>query len=421
MSSGLYDSLVKEGSLVSHAEVDVKGPKPEIMYKVVRPEPIRFISYPYEWCFSQLKDAALLTLKIQKKAMEFGMSLKDSTAFNIQFANGKPILIDTLSFEKYVEGKPWVAYRQFCQHFLAPLALMSRKDIRLNQLLRIYIDGVPLDLASSLLPFGSHLAVSLFSHLHLHAKAQKTYAGRTVDMSSYKMSRLSLVGLVESLEGAVKKLEWQPEGTEWSEYYESTNYGVASFQHKKQIVAKFLDHINPVDVWDLGANIGVFSRLASDRGIETVAFDVDPASVEKSYLESRRNGETHILPLVIDLTNPSPAIGWENKERMSIEERGPADTVMALALIHHLAIANNLPLGRIAGFLGDICRRWLVVEFVPKTDSQVERLLASREDIFSDYTQMRFEEEFSHYFTIDDSENIRDSQRTLYLMRRIQK
>ena len=158
MSSGLYDSLVKEGSLISHVEVDVKAPKPEIMYKVVRPEPIRFISYPYEWCFSQLKDAALLTLKIQKKAMEFGMSLKDSSAFNIQFANGKPILIDTLSFEKYVKGKPWVAYRQFCQHFLAPLALMSRKDIRLNQLLRIYIDGVPLDLASSLLPFGSHLA-----------------------------------------------------------------------------------------------------------------------------------------------------------------------------------------------------------------------------------------------------------------------
>jgi len=421
MNSGLYDSLVKEGSLISHAEVDVKAPKPEIMYKVVRPEPIRFISYSYEWCFSQLKDAALLTLKTQKKAMEFGMSLKDSSAFNIQFANGKPILIDTLSFEKYVKGRPWVAYRQFCQHFLAPLALMSRRDIRLNQLLRIYIDGVPLDLASSLLPFGSHLAVSLFSHLHLHAKAQKTYAGKTVDMSSYKMSRLSLVGLIESLEGAVKKLEWQPEGTEWSEYYESTNYAVAAFQHKKQLVAKFLDRINPVDVWDLGANMGVFSRLASDRGIETVAFDVDPAAVEKSYLESRRKGETHILPLVLDLTNPSPAIGWENKERMSLEERGPADTVMALALLHHLAIANNLPLGRIARFLRDICRRWLIIEFVPKTDSQVERLLASREDIFSDYTQLRFEEEFGHCFTIDDSENIRDSQRTLYLMRRIQK
>ena len=279
------------------------------------------------------------------------MSLKDCSAYNIQFRKGKPVFIDTLSFEMYHEGQPWVAYRQFCQHFLAPLALMSYRDVRLNQLLRVYIDGVPLELASSLLPLRTRFIFSFLTHIHLHARSQKHYADKTVDISGKRVSRLSFLGLINNLESAVKKLRWQPGGTEWAEYYKDTNYSSDAIEHKGQIVAEFLDKVNPKTVWDLGANVGMFSRIASNKGINTISFDIDPAAVEINYLECVKKGESHILPLVLDLTNPSPGIGWQNAERMSILERGPTDTVMALALVHHLAISNNVPFVKIAEFL----------------------------------------------------------------------
>jgi hypothetical protein len=348
------------------------------------------------------------------------MSLRDSSAYNIQFRNGRPIFIDTLSFGKYREGQPWVAYRQFCQHFLAPLALMSYKDIRLSQLLSVYIDGLPLDLVSSLLPWRTRLRFSLLSHIHLHARSQKHFADKPINVRQHRMSRYAFLGILNSLESGVKKLRWQPRGTEWADYYRDTNYSTQAFEHKKAIVTGFLDRARPATVWDLGGNVGIFSRLASDRGIPTISFDVDPAAVEKNYLDCVAGGETSILPLVIDLTNPSPGIGWDNKERMSLKERGPADAALALALVHHLAISNNVPLPRIAGFLSDICH-WLIIEFIPKTDSQVQRLLATREDIFPNYTRRVFEQEFGRYFTIEDSADIRESQRTLYLMQRVQR
>ncbi|MGA2670029.1 MAG: SAM-dependent methyltransferase [Dehalococcoidia bacterium] len=419
-SSGLYQALVDDNLLIPHEEVSTEPPLPELAYKIIKPEMIPFISYPYEWCFSQLKDAALTTLKIQRRALDFGMSLRDSSAYNIQFKNGKPVFIDTLSFGRYCEGQPWVAYRQFCQHFLAPLALMSYKDIRLSQLLHVYIDGLPLDLASCLLPWRTHLRFSLLSHIHLHARSQEHFADKPINIRQYRVSRYASLGILNSLESIVKKLKWQPRGTEWADYYQDTNYSPQAFEHKKTIVAGFLERVRPATVWDLGANVGIFSRLASDRGIPTVSFDVDPAAVEKNYLDCVARGDTNILPLVIDLTNPSPAIGWENKERMSLKERGPADAVLALALVHHLAISNNVPLSRIAGFLSDISH-WLIIEFVPKTDSQVQRLLATREDIFPNYTRQAFEQEFSRYFTVEDSSAMVESQRTLYLMRRVQR
>lgn len=417
MDSGLYETLVESELLIPHKEVAVICPVPDEGFQVIKPERLSFISYPYEWCFSQLKDAALTTLQIQKIALDFDMSLKDCSAYNIQFRAGRPILIDTLSFETYREGKPWVAYRQFCQHFLAPLALMSYKDVRLNQLLRIHIDGIPLDLASSLLPFRTRFVVSLLSHIHLHAKSQKHFADKTVKTKGREMGRLSFRGLVDHLETAVKRLEWQPQGTAWADYYESTNYPTEALQHKRRIVAHFLDEIEPQNVWDLGANIGLFSRIASDKGIPTISFDVDHAAIEKSYRQCVEAQETHILPLLLDLTNPSPGIGWGHRERSSLLERGPADTTFALALLHHLAISNNLPLDKIATFFSKTCSS-LVIEFVPKRDSQVQRLLSTREDIFPHYTQRTFEDAFGRHFTIRRSVAIKGTERTLYLMER---
>jgi len=417
ISSRLYQDLVGRALLIPHEEVSVSYTTSDEAYKILKPEPISFISYPYEWSFSQLKDAALRTLEIQRRALDHDMSLKDASAYNIQFKSGKLILIDTLSFERYEEGKPWIAYRQFCEHFFAPLALMSYKDVRLSQLFRIYPDGIPLDLASKLLPFRSRLRLPVLLHIHLHATSQTYFSGRAIKKTRGRMSRMKLLGLIDNLESAVKRLKWQPKGTEWADYYDDTNYSDEAFRHKEEVVTEFLTRIRPRKLWDLGANTGRFSRLSAQLGIETIAFDSDPAAVEQSYLRSIENGEINILPLVLDLASPSSRMGWEHEERMSLEDRGPADTVMALALIHHLAISRNIPLERIARYLSKLCDS-LVIEFIPKADSQVRRLLSTREDIFHAFHRDGFEGAFGRHFEIQDACDVKDSERRLYLMKK---
>ena len=416
--SGLFKRLIKEKLLTTHREADPKLARTKDAYRIIQPERISFISYPYEWSFSQLKDAALATLKIQKIALEYEMILKDASAYNIQFLEGKPILIDTLSFEKFQE-KPWVAYKQFCQHFLAPLALMSYTDIRLNQLLRVHIDGVPLDLAAKLLPQKTKFNPQLLLNIHLHAKSQAYFSDKPQSSRIEKQAKLGknrLVSIVNGLESAIRGLNWQPKGTEWADYYHKTNYSKKAFKEKAVIVERLLKKAKPNNVWDLGGNTGEFSRIASDKKIPTVSFDIDPAAVEINYRLVKERDDKYILPLVLDLTNPSPATGWENKERESLIDRGPVDTVMALALIHHLAISNNLPLAMIAKFFRRVCKS-LIIEFVPKEDSQVQRLLATREDIFPNYNQDGFEKEFQKEFQIITKEGIRGSKRTIYLMK----
>ncbi|MDO8586824.1 MAG: SAM-dependent methyltransferase [Armatimonadota bacterium] len=419
MRSGLYEDLTSRGLLVSHEETEVSDAMSAGAYRILKPELVPFISYPYEWSFSQLKDAALVTLAIQKKALDRGLSLKDSSAYNIQFLRGKPTLIDTLSFEEYVQGRPWVAYRQFCQHFLAPLALMSIKDVRFNQLLRVYIDGIPLDLASSLLPRRTRLSFNMLLHIHLHAKSQKYYAGKRTakSKSAPKVGRQSLLGLVDSLETCVKGLNWKAGGTEWADYYSDDSYTAQGLEDKRRLLSEYLAAAAPRTVWDLGANNGFHSRIACELGASAVAFDIDPACVEQNYLQVRKDDEDSILPLLMDLTNPSPAIGWANDERLSLAQRGPIDTAMALALIHHIAISNNVPLARIAEYFSGLCGT-LIIEFVPKTDHKVQALLATREDIFPDYTREGFEREFSASFSIDRTDTIAESGRILYLMTR---
>lgn len=424
IKSGLYNALTERGFLIPHKEVDTPVGDSTTAYKILFPEKIPFISYPYEWSFSQFKDAALLSLDIQCLALKYSMTMKDASAYNVQFQKGVPIFIDTLSFEPYQEGRPWVAYRQFCQHFLAPLALMSHRDIRLNQLLRSYIDGIPLDLASTLLPFFTWLRYGFFAHIHLHAKSQRVFSdtknlekGRSIKKEP-KVSRLGLMGILDSLRKCLKKCDWTPIGTEWGDYYNDTNYSNLAFEYKSKTVKKYLAKVQPAQVWDLGANIGVFSRIASNMGIPTVAFDIDPAAVEINYRKVREEGEKNLLPLLLDLTNPSPGLGWADGERDSISQRGPVDCVAALALIHHLAISNNVPLEKIAAYFSEICR-FLIIEFVPKTDSQVLRLLRSREDIFDLYNLYNFERVFQRYFKILEFESLKNSERTMFLMKNL--
>jgi len=422
MHSGLYEELCSQKMLVPHKEVSQDLALNNKAYKVIQPIQLPFISYPYEWSFSQLKDAALLTLSIQQMALEKDMVLKDASAYNVQFFQGCPIFIDTLSFERYEEGTTWCAYRQFCQHFLAPLALMSRTHISLNQLLRIYIDGIPLDIASSLLPKSSKLNFSLGLHIHLHAKSQKKYAHAAIKQDGKKQknfTRRSFFALIDSLKSFVEKLIWKPGGTEWYNYYENNNnYGEAGLEEKERVLLRLMKHISPKTVWDLGGNTGRFSRIAVDAGATNViSWDIDPACVESNYKMMVKNQESALLPLLLDLTNPSPGIGWDNKERSSFGERGPADAVLALGLIHHLAIANNVPLSKIADFFYKLSP-WLIIEFVPKEDSQVQKLLATRKDIFPTYTNSGFKKAFEKQFIIDETIEIPNTKRTLYCMKR---
>lgn len=417
MDSGLYQELVEAGLLIPHEEVDLAGPEPETAYQVIRPEEIPFFSYPYEWCFGQLKEAALQTLKAQELALGWDMSLKDASAFNVQLHRGRPILIDSLSFERLKPGEPWIAYRQFCQHFLAPLALMARCDVRLGQWSQLSVDGVPLDLASTLLPWRTRLSFPLQVHIHLHARAQRRYAGEAVAerRGGRAMGKQALLGLVSSLQSAVRGLSWQPAGTAWAGYEDIRNYSEAALAAKRAAVEEFLDQTRPQSVWDLGANTGEFSRLASQRGALTLAFDYDQGAVELNYRQVTAQREDQLLPLVQDLTNPSPGLGWSNRERRALTERGPADLVMALALIHHLALANNVPLRMVADFLARL-GRWLIIEFVPKPDPQVQRLLANRSDIFLDYDPAGFERDFGRHFHIRESRPLPESDRRMYLM-----
>ena len=418
VASGLYDALHREGLLVPHEEVD-PSLAPEPVHRVLRPERLPFVSYPYEWSPAQLREAALATLQVQELALDHGMTLRDASAYNVQLHRGRAVLIDTLSFEPREPDTPWIGYRQFCEHFLAPLALQTEVDHRLRRLLVADVGGVPLDLASTLLPGRTKLRPGLATHVHAHARATATREASTDEpRKAARFSDRALRGLVDSLKGTIGKLTWDVGRTTWSDYYaDASHYSDAAMRDKEATVGRHVADVAPRTVWDLGANTGRFSRIAADAGAHVVAWDVDAGAVEAAWrggeLTTDAGGE--ILPLVLDLANPSPAIGWANRERDALADRGPVDLVLALALVHHLAIGNNVPLPQVAALLASLGRH-VVVEFVPKGDPKVDVLLATREDVFPGYTPDGFEAAIAEHFHVRDRHDVAESTRTLYLL-----
>ena len=419
MKSGLYRKLSEAGCLISHSEEQITPIFPQESFCVIVPQKVPFISYPYEWCFSQLKDAALCTLKILQESISYEMTLKDCSAFNIQFIDCTPVMIDTLSFEKYHEGAAWRGYRQFCQHFLAPLLLMSSKDVRFGQLFRNHIDGLPLNFASGLLSTSSWFRPSTLIHIHMHAKLQKKYASDKSEKMEKKVSRTSLLGIFDNLHTTITGLshDLSSENT-WSDYYDTFSYTEQAFALKKTTICEILSQLSPKSLWDLGANDGTFSRLAQQKGATAVSFDNDHSVVEKNYRFNQSNNIKGILPLYLDLTNPSPSCGWAHKERMSLEQRGPVDCVLALALIHHLSISNNVPFELVAEYFAGLCQN-LIIEFVPSDDPQVQGLLKTRDNVFGWYTEENFERAFTSKFSIKRKQNLCDCSRVIYFMEKI--
>ncbi len=414
--SGLFRALLDKGWMIPHVETDGKCPFEDGLC-VIRPDRIPFISYPYEWSFSALQDAAVLTLKIHRLAMEYGMILKDASAFNVQFIDGKPVFIDTLSFDFYTDGSPWIAYGQFCRHFLAPLLLMSHTDVRLNRLMSSFIDGIPLDLADRIMKgrggfFGKQ-------HIHWHAASIARYSDTSARIGDGKPAKQASIpkshhlALIESMILGLEKLRFPGQDTEWGDYSAMTSYTDSSADSKRSIVSEYINQIHPSSAWDLGANDGTYSILAAQAGAQTVAFDSDPVAVDRCYRATRGKGIS-LLPILMDLTNPSANIGFAGKERVSMAGRGRPDCIMLLAVIHHMAISNNVPFELLAQWLSGMSDR-LIIEFVPKSDPQVQRLLSSREDIFDRYTQEAFEAVFSRYWFLRSRKPVRESERTLYL------
>jgi hypothetical protein len=417
IQSGLYQRLIEKKYLIKHEEVPNFIQENNI--KTIKPELIPFVSYPYEWSFTQLKKAALLTLNIQLEALKSEMSLKDATAYNVQFFKGKPIFIDTLSFEKYNANSPWQAYKQFCQHFLNPLCLASYGYQDSLKLMQIYIDGIPLELTSKMLPFKSKFNLGIYSHIHLNAKYERKYKNDVqIKNKTIRISKKRQISIIEHLKIIIKNLTSPKSETNWTNYYEEFSYNSKNIEEKKSFVEKYIAELSPNFLIDSGSNAGLFSVLCSKYAKNVISFDFDQSVIDYQFKSCLETKIKNILPLVIDITNPSPPIGWYNTERKSFIERLPNNsTTLALALIHHLCLSFNLTFEQIALFYARFSE-FLIIEFVPKYDSQSQKLLITKKDVFNDYTKENFIQFFSKYFEVIEELNISDTERILYKMKR---
>jgi SAM-dependent methyltransferase len=420
IASGLADELHRRGLLINHTDVTPLFPLADNISTVLLPEQVPFISYPWEWTFHQLKDAAILTLEIQQIALDHGMILKDASSLNIQFVRGRPVFIDTLSFDFYVLGKPWVAYRQFCEYFLGPVAVMGYVDSELGSLTQFRGGNIPLSQCVHLLGKRGTFNFGVFMHLRMHDLMRRRVLNRNggAPTPQGSMSKESLLGLVHSLKHSVKKIKPRQENSDWHSYYSTCQLGAEYLKHKEAAILELVRELRPTSILDFGANRGTFSKLAAAKGIPVVACDADRASIDSLYLEIRASDEKNLLPLVVDLCNPTPPAGWMNKEFLPFIERAKADLGLALALIHHLAIGRNLPFAKIAEMFHHCCNS-LIIEFVTKDDPNVRIMLQGRTDIFTDYTQGGFEKAFGRVFKILRKIELGSSTRTLYRMEKI--
>ncbi len=416
MQDGLYDFLTKKNWLVSHVEIfDTELQFADAL--IILPRQIPVITYPYEWSFAMWQDAALLTLNIAKESIDKGMLLKDATPFNIQFLNGSPVFIDTLSFEIYVAEKPWIAYRQFCECFLAPLLLQQYCNADMGKIFILYPNGIPLEILISILPKKAKWNLHTYLHIYLQAAAVTKADKIKNAKAATKFSKQKMLLLLNGLIDYVTRLHVKKTKTSWDDYYASTILSDEYLQEKTKLVTSFLSTITYSSIIDLGANDGHFSLLFKNTTTEIIAVDGDANCINKFYSTIRNQKIKNILPLINTLHTPSPAIGWNNAERASFNERIKGDVILALALVHHLAIANNLPFKFIAEWLA-LMGKYLLIEFVPKTDEKVELLLKNRQDIFTDYTVIDFEKAFSKEFKIVLQQKITGTERILYLMKK---
>ena len=384
---------------------------------VLQHERIPFISYPYEWCFSMLREAALLHLRLLEQGLADGVILKDATPFNVQFRGVRPVFIDIGSFVPHQPGDAWIGYRQFCQTLLYPLMLQAHHRVDFQPSLRGRISGItPTDFAR-LQSFRDWFRRGVLTHVVLHAalESHAADADRSVarDLRSSGFDRSLILANVRKLNVVVERLKWDERRSTWSEYDAASDPVRLDGAAKEDFVRSVLAQHPGELAWDLGCNLGRYSRIAAEHLRTVVAMDSDHWTVERLYRELQSEGDGRILPLVVNLADPSPGLGWRGMERRSLEHRGKPDVVLALALIHHLVIRENIRLDELLEWFRSLGGR-LIIEFVERDDPQVRSLLRNRSDLCPDYSREKFDRLFAQRFEILESRPLPSSTRILF-------
>lgn len=419
-ATGLFKRLAANGDLLPFEQVDAEKlePAPTNARYLLEVPRLQFVSYPYEWPFPALKAAALLHLDVHLAALDCGVTMTDASAYNVQFNGTRPVFIDHLSFRRYRAGEIWIGHRQFCEQFLNPLLVCALFGINHNAWYRGTQEGISALELARLLKWRHYFSWNCLTHVALQSYFQKTAKHNTIDLIEQKLPTTVLPlatfkRMLKKLQDWIQKLEPAVPGkTIWRDYTKTHGYSSEEVQNKKRFVAEFVSRVKPRLLWDLGCNTGDYSISALEAGVEyVVGFDFDQGALEAAFVRAR-DGQLPFQPLFLDAANPTPNQGWKQQERAGLQERASADGILALALVHHLAITRNIPLDQLVDWLVDLAPRG-VVEFVPKSDSMVQALLRWREDIFPDYRQEYFFAQFARRAKVVKSEVVSSSGRLL--------
>lgn len=388
---------------------------------VLEHEPIPFVSYPYEWTFSMLRDAAALQLALLRSALPEDLVLKDATPFNVQWQGARPVFIDVGSFERYRAGEPWVGYAQFCQQFLYPLMLRAYKDVAFQPWLRGRLAGIDPQELRKLMTRADLLRPGVLLHVVLQARLARRYAGgdrgMRDEMKQAGFRREMIEANVARLSKLVGRLEWGAASSEWSSYAAECAHVSEDREPKSAFVREVLADVRPSLVWDVGANDGHFSELAASAGSYVVAMDADELVVDRLYQRLRSSGQDRVLPLVVDLADPSPNLGWAGAERRDLPGRGRPDLVLCLAVLHHLAISGNVPVARVLDWLAGLDAA-VVLEFATPEDPMVRRLVRNKRasDVHPDYDEQRLRALMAERFEIRRETALPSGHRTLFAL-----
>lgn len=418
-ASALFAAATADGRLVATERVDEAPAGLEGWAAVLRHERIPVVSYPYEWSFAMLRDAARLQLDLVAAALAEDLVTKDASAYNVQFVGSRPTFIDVGSFERLRPGEPWYGYRQFHMHFLLPLMLQAYRAIPFQPLLRADVEGVdPVDARRmmSLATILSPRKKGTLVHVALQARAERSRSERDVkaELKASGMKKEILVAQIRNLAKLVDRLRLRSDDTEWAGYSDRGHYTDADLAAKEAFVSSVAAATAPALAWDLGANDGHFSRLVADQGAYVVAADGDREAIDGLYHRLRADGDERILPIVMNLADPSPDRGWRGRERLAFGRRSRPDLVLALALIHHLVITRSVPMGEFVDWLADAGGA-LVVELPTHDDPMVQRLLRNkREGLHDDYTVDAFEAVLARRYDVRRREELPSGTRICY-------
>ena len=420
VSSDCYRRLVRDDLLVATESVEDMGALPPLDARwagVLKHETVPVISYPYEWPFGMLKDAALLQLDVMLAALDDGMTLKDATPYNIQWFGTHPRFIDLGSFTGYESGEPWAGYRQFCSQFLYPLFLQAYRNVPYHPWLRGSLEGIEADQCLALMSSRDYLRSGVLTHVYLQAKAQSRYedSERDVrqDLRSAGFGAAMIKNNIQRLRRLVARLEWQPKRSPWSEYAQEHSYDDDDLRRKSNFVRRVLAPRRWSLVWDIGCNTGTYSRLAAEHAEYVLALDADHLAVDRMYEALKHEGSETILPLLADVADPSPGLGWRGLERHPLVDRGSPDLILCLALIHHIVIGRNIPITEFVEWIATFGAN-VVVEFVGHGDPMVDKLMRNRTGQDIEYSAEALELALARHFETTTHEALQSGTRTLY-------